>query len=272
VPELPEVETIRRGLQEALPGKRIRSVEVAWAGVLKNLSPYEFEARLIGRVFRHVGRRGKYLLLHVEGAQLLVVHLRMTGGFSLCPPEEPRRNHTHWVLGLDDGRELRFRDPRKFGLVYLLEEDRLASFPPLAGLGPEPLSRSFSTPYLARVLSRSSRKVKEVLLDQTKIAGVGNIYADEALFLARVHPARLADSLRPSEVLRLRRGIQQVLTHSIQAQGRSFSDYCQLNGEEGDYHPLVHDNISSLCPHCGNPLEKIRVGGRGTYFCSRCQR
>jgi formamidopyrimidine-DNA glycosylase len=272
VPELPEVETICRGLQEGLPGCHVKRVEVCWPGCLKNLSADQFQSCLEGSTFQAVRRRGKYLLFHLVDGQTLVVHLRMTGGFSLCPPEEPLRVHTHWWAELEDGRQLRFRDPRKFGLVYLLGPGQTETFPPLEKLGPEPLSTSFTVPCLARALAGSSRRVKEVLLDQRKVAGIGNIYADEALFLAKVRPTRPADSLRPAEVKRLRQGIRQVLESSIRSQGRSFSDYCQVNGSHGDYAPLVHDADSPFCPSCGCAIEKIRLGGRGTYFCPHCQR
>jgi formamidopyrimidine-DNA glycosylase len=272
VPELPEVETICRGLQQSLPGCRVKHVEVCWAGCLKNLPADQFQSRLEGCAFQGVERRGKYLLFQLEDGQTMVAHLRMTGGFSLCPAEEPLRLHTHWWAELEDGRQLRFRDPRKFGLVYLLAPGQLGSFPPLAKLGPEPLSAFFTVSYLARLLAGSSRRVKEVLLDQSKVAGIGNIYADEALFLAKVRPARPADSLRPAEIKRLRRAIREVLERSIRSQGRSFSDYCQVNGSPGDYAPLVHDADSSFCPSCGCAIEKIRLGGRGTYYCPHCQR
>ncbi|MCX5975328.1 MAG: bifunctional DNA-formamidopyrimidine glycosylase/DNA-(apurinic or apyrimidinic site) lyase [Coprothermobacterota bacterium] len=272
MPELPEVETICRGLQQGLPGCRVKRVEVCWAGCLKNLPADQFQSRLEGCTFQEVRRRGKYLLLQLEDGQTLVVHLRMTGGFSLCPAEEPLRLHTHWWAELEDGRRLRFRDPRKFGLIYLLAPGQIESFPPLGKLGPEPLSSSFTVSCLTRLLAGSRRRVKETLLDQSKVAGIGNIYADEALFLAKVRPTRPANSLRPAEVQRLRRGIRLVLENSICSQGRSFSDYCQVNGSQGDYAPLIHDAGSSLCPSCGGAIEKIRLGGRGTYYCPRCQR
>lgn len=272
MPELPEVETIRLGLQQSLVGKEITGVEVFWPGVLKNLPPDDFHLRVVGDRFQSIERRGKFLLLHLVSGQTLVVHLRMTGSLIICKSKTPRPKHTHIVLNLGKRQELHFTDQRKFGEWHLLLPPELARFPGLGKLGLEPLDSTFTVKELTRILAKSTRKVKDILLDQTKIAGLGNIYADEALFLALIKPTKPANSLDRIEIVRLHAGIRRVLKASIRAQGRTFSHYRNAMGEKGDYQPLVHSSNSGHCPRCGQPIEKTRVGGRGTYFCSRCQR
>lgn len=272
MPELPEVETIRRELSDTVCGKQISKVELLWPQVVKNLPPEEFSLRLKGDRFRQVERRGKYLLLRLESGQVLVIHLRMTGKITYLTPGVPREKHTHLIFHLKGRHELRFVDQRKFGEVHLLLDSQLSSFPPLKKLGAEPLSREFDQQTLSGMLKHSDRKLKEFLLDQTKVAGIGNIYADEALFLARLSPLRLCSSLLPTEVKRLYRAIRSVLARSIRDQGRTFSHYRTVKGEKGDYHPLIHDDKLELCSRCLNPIKRARVGGRGTYYCPNCQK
>ncbi len=272
MPELPEVETICRELNDTICGKQILRVEFLWPQVVKNLSPEEFSLRLKNDRFHGAERRGKYLLLRLDSGQVLVMHLRMTGKILYLTPGVPREKHTHLVFHLKGRRELRFIDQRKFGEIHLLLDSELSSFPPLKKLGPEPLSPEFNLKFLTELLKRSERKLKEFLLDQTKVAGIGNIYADEALFLARLSPLRSSSSLRLAEVKRLYQAIRSVLARSIRFQGRTFSHYRTVRGEKGDYRPLIHDDKLQLCPRCLIPVQRARVGGRGTYYCPNCQK
>ncbi|MCR4433399.1 MAG: bifunctional DNA-formamidopyrimidine glycosylase/DNA-(apurinic or apyrimidinic site) lyase [Coprothermobacterota bacterium] len=272
MPELPEVETIRRGLNEHLPGLSIEEIEVFFPGILKNESPDNFRLRLLRDCFVQVDRKGKYLLLYLASDQVIVIHLRMTGNLYYTTPNYPKEKHLHLLFILDSKEELRFVDQRKFGEVYLILASQVQDFPPLKKLGLEPFNSSLSLYKFEEMLKNSKRPIKQFLLDQTKIAGIGNIYADEALFLAKVMPTRKADSLSREEIRRLFRAIREVLKKSIKAQGRTFSNYRNARGEAGDYQPLVHDRERKFCPFCGTPIEYTRVSQRGTFFCPKCQK
>jgi len=272
MPELPEVETIKRGLNDFLPGLMIQEMEVIFPGVIKNESPENFRLRLLGDRFLCVDRRGKYLLIYMASDQVIVIHLRMTGNLYHTNPERPREKHLHLVVHLDNNEELRFADQRKFGEIYLIIAPQLSSFPPIRKLGVEPLSSAFTVALLENMLKSSKKPIKQFLLDQQKIAGIGNIYADEALFLARVLPDRKASSLTSGETRKLRRAIRVVLSRSIEAQGRTFSNYRNAEGEAGDYQPLIHDENKKICPVCGGLIERSKISHRGTYYCPRCQK
>lgn len=272
MPELPEVETIKRGLNEHLPGLSIQEVSVYFPGILKNESPENFRLRILGDCFVQVGRKGKYLLLYLASDQVILIHLRMTGNLYYTSHNHPREKHLHLLFLLDSGEELRFVDQRKFGEVYLLLASQISNFAPLKKLGVEPLDLSFSPSQLQALLQSSQRGIKQFLLDQAKIAGIGNIYADEALFLAGIKPTRKACSLSYEEVHRLFQAIREVLLRSIAAQGRTFSHYRNAQGEPGDYQPLIHDSKKRFCPFCGGPIEYIKVAQRGTFYCPRCQK
>lgn len=272
MPELPEVETVRRGLDEGLRFLSILEVEVLYPKVIKNQSPEGFRSMVLGNSFLSVGRRGKYILLNLDSDQVILVHLRMTGNLFLSKPELPRQKHLHLLFGLSDGEELRLVDQRKFGEVHLVFSFQVPEYPPLKKLGIDPFDPSFNPERFGEILKKSSRGIKQLLLDQTKVAGIGNIYADEALFLARINPIRSANSLTPGEIRRLFLSIREVLTRSIQAQGRTFSNYLNARGEPGDYQPLVHDRNKKTCPRCGNPIEHRKIFGRGTFYCPSCQK
>ncbi len=272
MPELPEVETIRRGLEEGLRGLSILEVEAFYPKVIKNESPEGFRSRVLGNSFLSVDRKGKYLLLNLDSGQVIVVHLRMTGNLVLSRANSPRQKHLHLLFHLSNGEELRLVDQRKFGEVHLIYSSQVPAYPPLKKLGMDPFDPSFNTKRFEEILKKSSRGIKQVLLDQTKVAGIGNIYADEALFLAKIHPTRRANSLTCKEISKLLFSIREVLARSIQAQGRTFSNYLNARGEPGDYHPLVHDRNVKNCPCCGKPIEHQKIQGRGTFFCPKCQK
>ncbi|MCR4429159.1 MAG: DNA-formamidopyrimidine glycosylase [Caldiserica bacterium] len=272
MPELPEVETIKRGLDEGLRGVSILEIEVLHPGVLKNQSPEAFRLRLLGDSFIKVERRGKFLLLFLHSGQVILIHLRMTGNLFLSDPDSPRQKHLHLLFRLDNGEDLRLVDQRKFGEVHLIFASQVPEYPPLKKLGVEPFDPSFSPENLFSILKGSKRGIKQLLLDQTKISGIGNIYADEALFCAKIHPSREANSLSFEEARRLFSSIREVLNRSIQAQGRTFSNYLNARGEPGDYQPLVHDAKKEYCPYCGTPIEHRKLFGRGTFYCPKCQK
>jgi formamidopyrimidine-DNA glycosylase len=271
MPELPEVETIRRQLEPEVVGATIASLTVRDARWCAPLAPEELGDVVVGRRVLALSRRGKYLDWVLDGEVHLLMHLRMTGTLLLEPSED--LPHTRVELALDDGRRLRFVDPRRFGTGQLVVGDReLESFY-ASRLGVEPFDEAF-TPALLRALARGRRgAIKSFLLDQHQIAGIGNIYADEALFRTRVHPLRPAGALRPADYARLRDAIREVLSAGIDARGASIDDFRHLDGARGSFQDrfLVHRREGEPCVVCGTTIRKLVVGGRGTYVCVRCQ-
>jgi formamidopyrimidine-DNA glycosylase len=270
MPELPEVETVARGLRHLLAGRTIVSASVDWPRVLARPSIEEFRARVAGRTVVSVGRRGKYVVLGLDQGHLLI-HLKMSGRLWVVPTGEPQDKHVHVVFCLDDGWELRFHDTRKFGRVYLVDEPEEVT----AQLGPEPLADDFALDDLRRLLARRTGRLKSLLLNQQFLAGLGNIYADEALFAARLHPLRRADSLAPDEQARLYEAIRSVLWRAVAAQGTTLDDggYTDAEGQAGAYQEqiAVYGRKGQSCLRCQTPIERIVVGARSTFFCPCCQ-
>jgi formamidopyrimidine-DNA glycosylase len=228
---------------------------------------------LAGRQIVGLGRRGKYLILTLQDGAALIVHLRMTGRLRWKESGAVRDRHLRVVLYLDDGSELHFEDQRKFGRLYLVDgPDAMAAV--LAKMGPEPLDEGFSKGRLLALLSGRSARLKPLLLDQRFVAGLGNIYVDEALFRARLHPLRISGSLTPREVARLHEGIVDALRQGIENRGTTLSAYRDSWGTAGRNQErlLVFRQQGNPCPRCGTPIEKMRVAGRGTHLCPRCQR
>lgn len=287
MPELPEVETVCRQLDPELAGRRIERLEVLDARWCRPVPPAELEAAVGGRAIEGLGRRGKYLLLGLDGRQTLVMHLRMTGNLILIEdggaldPSEGRRlyegerstsaAHLRARFTLDDGRELWFTDPRRFGEAFLIDDADLdARF---ARLGVEPLSGALSAELLGEIAAGRTAPLKSFLLDQSRIAGIGNIYADEALFRARLHPLSPAGSMRPEHLEALREAIIAALEAGIDGGGASIDDYRDGRGERGRMQDefLVHTREGEPCPRCGGTIVRIVVGGRSTYYCPGCQ-
>jgi formamidopyrimidine-DNA glycosylase len=270
VPELPEVETIRRNLAPHVEGRRLESLEILDARWCRPLAPYELSAAVAGRVLERLGRRGKYLIAELEGDVFLLVHLRMTGTLLLDPPGAPP--HTRVWFGLGEHR-LAFVDPRRFGTGELaLGPEALEAF--LAErLGPEPFSPAFTGAHLHALALASRAPIKAFLLDQRKVAGVGNIYADEALFRARVHPLRPANRLTRSQCDALRDAVVASLRAGIEAKGATIDDFRDPYGVQGSFQDqfLVHLREGEPCPECGRAVRKLRAAGRGTYVCESCQ-
>jgi formamidopyrimidine-DNA glycosylase len=275
MPELPEVETIRRQLEPHLAGRTIVDGTVLDSLWCSPREPREIETALRGARIASLGRRGKYLLLELEGERFLVMHLRMTGNLLWLPAadgDEP--GHVRVRLVLDGGERLVFDDVRRFGTGAVLDgrealEDYLGS-----RLGPEPLDPRFTTEVLRDRAKGRRAPVKAFLLDQSRIAGIGNIYADEALFRARIHPLKPAGSLRRPDLERLREAIVETLEIGIAAAGASIDDYRHVDGELGSMQErfLVHTREGEPCPRCGAAIVKLRAAGRGTYVCPNCQR
>lgn len=274
VPELPEVETLALDLRPHLVGRTLVSCQVRFLDLVRYPSPERFVAEVVGRRIEGVSRRGKYLFHHLDDGRLLVVHLGMTGQWTLSCAGGPEPDHLHVVLGLDDGQQLRYRDVRRFGRLLLGSEQELRAVGRLPRLGPEPLDPDFTGAELHRRLRGRRAPLKAVLLDQSVLAGVGNIYADEALFRARLRPDRAAGSLGPRAAGRLRQALVESLRQAIANRGSSIDDYRDAWGGMGSQQEqlLVYGRAGEPCPRCGRPLSLVRVGGRSSVFCRRCQR
>jgi formamidopyrimidine-DNA glycosylase len=272
MPELPEVETVRTGLEPKLVGRRFENVEIFDSRLTRPFDPAEVAAELTGERVTAVRRRGKYLIVRFESGLVLLIHLRMTGTFAHSRNGASPAAHVRAVVRLDDGSDITYRDVRRFGTWLVLREDELDSYL-AARLGLEPLERGFSASELASRLRRRRAPIKAAILDQKTLAGVGNIYADEALWRARIDPRRLAGELEPHEVRALHRGIRRALEAGIARQGATLRDYRTPEGAAGgmQHEFKVYGRGGDPCPRCGTPIEKTRVGGRGTWFCPRCQ-
>jgi formamidopyrimidine-DNA glycosylase len=271
LPELPEVETIRRGLAPRLEGRVIESLEITDARWCMPLPPADVEGAVAGRRVESLGRRGKYLVFGLEGDVHLILHLRMTGTLLIDPPEGTPYSRVRLVL--DDESELRFCDPRRFGTGELAHSSEELSEFFAARLGVEPLGDEF-TPERLRELAKGRRApVKAFLLDQTKLAGVGNIYADEALFRARIHPLRPAGQLKRAQLEDLHEAVVDALSAGLAAGGATIDDFRDADGLMGSFQDefLVHTRAGQPCVRCGTTVRKMVVGGRGTHVCERCQ-
>jgi formamidopyrimidine-DNA glycosylase len=271
VPELPEVETVVRDLRPLLAGRRLAGVRTSGKALRKPWSP-AWDAFVTGRTVQAVNRRGKWIVVELEGGPRLVLHLGMTGQLRVLPADAPLQDHTHLMLPLEGGTELRFRDVRRFGSATLFEDaTRADAFFAAAGLGPEPFA--LDPEYWRRRLA-ADRPLKALLLDQRVVAGVGNIYADESLFEARLHPARPARSLAAAAAARLRQAVADVLTRAVERRGSTIRDYIGGSGLQGGYqHEFrVYGRTGQPCPRCSTPIARVRLAGRSTHFCPRCQR
>jgi formamidopyrimidine-DNA glycosylase len=273
VPELPEVESVRRQLAPLLEGRRFERVEVTDPRLTRPDDPAAVARSLEGERVAVVERRGKYLVVRFESGRALLIHLRMTGSLQHArtgaPADDP---YTRAVVRLDDGSDVAYRDIRRFGTWALLERGEEDAYL-TARLGAEPLGRAFTAAQLGARLARRRAPVKAAILDQRTLAGVGNIYADEALWYARVHPLREAGSLDEGEVAALHRGVRRALERGIERQGSTLRDYRLPNGESGTMQRefKVYGREGGPCERCGTPIEKIRVAGRGTWYCPSCQ-
>lgn len=272
MPELPEVETVVRGLREHVVGRTIISATIFWPKTVQKPDLAAFIRAVSGRTIESAGRRGKYIVLRLDSGDYLTIHLRMTGKLLLAAASAPPRLHTRVVFALDDSHEMHFVDLRKFGRIALLAAAELAALD--ARLGPEPLT-DLSASTLAAGLAKRKIAIKSALLDQSVLAGVGNIYADEALFRAGIHPQRPANTLSTTETERLLAALQSVLATAVTRHGTTLSDeqFIGLQGRMGENqgYLTVFRRTGAPCPECATPIERVRLGGRSTHFCPHCQ-
>jgi formamidopyrimidine-DNA glycosylase len=272
MPELPEVETVARELREgkgargpSVVGRTIARVTVKWPRHIARPAPKEVQRRLPGQTVRSVSRRGKYLIFELS-RDVMLIHLKMSGDLVVVPHEAPRDKHAYTVIHFDDGWEMRFSDTRKFGKVYVAVRAEEIT----GALGPEPLEAAFTAKQLGAMLQTRHRALKPLLLDQTFLAGVGNIYADEALHRAGLHPLRKSDSLTPAEARQLWKSIRAALQAGLKHNGASI-DWAYRGGEFQN-HFRVYGRAGEPCPRCGGVIKRIVVGQRSTHFCPRCQK
>lgn len=274
MPELPEVETVRQTLRELVLNKTIQDVEVKWPKIIKLPDDAdEFALLLKGQTIYEVGRRGKFLIFYLDDYSL-VSHLRMEGKYMLADTQESFDKHTHVFFTFTDGTQLRYRDVRKFGTMHLYPKGEELGQAPLAQLGVEPLTEEFTLDILKKGLAKTTRKIKPALLDQTIVVGLGNIYVDEALFRAKIHPERIANSIKNKELKILHQAIIDTLAEAVKQGGSTIRSYVNSQGKIGLFQQqlLVYGKKDEACPNCGKPIEKTVVGGRGTHFCKHCQR
>ncbi|XID95628.1 DNA-formamidopyrimidine glycosylase [Paenibacillaceae bacterium WGS1546] len=274
MPELPEVETVRRTLNQLIAGKKIEAVTVNLGRILQRPDdPLLFASMLEGRTFLSAERRGKFLRLVLDGL-VLVSHLRMEGRYGLYDKSEPAEKHTHVVFRFTDGTELRYKDVRQFGTMHLYAPGEEWKQPPLNKLGLEPLDETFTPEAFSRALGRRTTKIKPLLLNQEIVVGLGNIYVDEALHAAGIHPETPADEIGPKKRDRLHRAIVDTLAAAVEAGGSSIKSYVNGQGEMGIFqHRLrAYGRTGEPCPACGAEIVKSVVGGRGTHTCPKCQK
>jgi formamidopyrimidine-DNA glycosylase len=264
MPELPEVETIVRSLHPKAVGRTIDAVRVLRPDIIQPAN-LDLALKIKSRTIVHLHRRGKKIVFELDDANRFYIHLGMSGRLTIDPPDSPIRPHTHLILQIAAG-EIRFVDPRRFGGVFWLGSDGSAD----TGLGPEPLN--LQSKHLARRLTKTSRSIKTALLDQKVLAGLGNIYADEALFTAGIDPRIPADKLSPAQISRLNRSIKTVLNRAIRHRGSTLRDYRDADGRPGSFQKIhrVYDREGKPCVVCGTPIARIVLGGRSTHFCPKC--
>ena len=273
MPEMPEVETIARRLRKTIIGKRISEVLLSGLPLRRPILP-AFDMKLRNRTIRKVHRRGKYLIIELDPHAFWLIHLGMSGRLFYGLAGGEAAKHTHAAFRFGDTTELQYRDHRRFGLLAAYEVSRLAQIPELRGLGIDPLSSSFSAEWLWSLLRESRQEIKSFLLDQRKIAGLGNIYACETLFLARINPERRCFALRKDEAGRLVLAIRRILREAIRHRGTSFSDFIDLEGTPGSHQDFLHvfQREGEMCSRCNAArIERLRQGNRSSFFCPRCQ-
>ncbi|PXV67925.1 bifunctional DNA-formamidopyrimidine glycosylase/DNA-(apurinic or apyrimidinic site) lyase [Halanaerobium congolense] len=276
MPELPEVETVVKGLRPLIKDRIVTAVEIRE----KNMIAYpennidEFKESLIGSKIEAINRRGKYIIIELNNEKNMVIHLRMTGKLLVKEVEEFRDKHTHVIFSLNDGQEIRFNNIRKFGRVYLIDKNHPEQAGGLSDLGPEPLSEDLTLTDFKKLFKNRRALMKSLLLNQHFVAGIGNIYADEILFLSGVRPDRTADTLTEDEKEKIYHNMRHILKKGIIYGGTSFSDYVNAFGEKGSFQEelKVHQREGEECYSCGTKINKIKVSGRSTYFCPKCQK
>lgn len=274
MPELPEVETIRRVLEPQVQGLTIQDIGVDRPEIIEHPSADEFCGRLIGQTFDRAERRGKFLLLWLESGDYIVLHLRMTGCLLVTPADMPEEKHTHLVFRLNNGRELRFSDTRRFGRFWLLREGEEDTYSGIGKLGIEPSDPGLTAEYLMKCFGKRRKAVKECLLEQSAIAGIGNIYSDEILFAAGIYPACPADRLTSGDWGRLAETIPERIAYFIEKNQLTPEEYLEGRGKDYRNTPFlrVYGHEGKACPVCGETLRRMVVGGRSSTYCPKCQK
>lgn len=276
MPELPEVEHVVRALRRAVLGRQIVATEVRLTKLISPISPSVFNRKLKNARIESIRRRGKYILIELDSDRVLAVHLRMTGKFVVLTPDDPLPPHAHAIFYLDDERRLVFRDQRQFGVMKLVARSQLGTTKGIKELAPEPFSDDFSVAYLKETCARSRRTLKTLLLDQTRVLGLGNIYAAEALFRARINPFKIASELSSRRVERLQQAIRDVLRAAVSGNSSRRIDLENPNGfsygEAFGKVWQVYEREGKACYKCGTRIRRLAHGGRSTYWCPRCQR
>lgn len=274
MPELPEVETVRKGLEQLVVGKTIASVAVFWPRIIESPEVLVFQEFLIEQEVLAVKRRGKFLILKLTDFDL-VSHLRMEGKYEYFPSEETaiQDKHTHVIFHMREGSQLQYRDVRKFGRMALVPKNQSSEYKGIKQLGPEPLTVDFQLIPFQAALKKKKMAIKPLLLNQKIVVGLGNIYVDEALWFAKIHPERPADSLTEAETSLLYEGTISVLAKAVEAGGTTIRTYANALGEAGTFQVAlkVYGQTGEPCPRCGTPIQKIKVAQRGTHFCPTCQ-
>ncbi|MBM7635812.1 DNA-formamidopyrimidine glycosylase [Streptococcus saliviloxodontae] len=272
MPELPEVETVRRGLEKLIVGKRIKDVKISYPRLVLT-GAEEFEVALLGQTIEKMRRRGKYLIFDF-GQQVVISHLRMEGKFLLFLDQVPTNKHYHAFITFADGSTLVYQDVRKFGTMELMPKSEMEVFFSKKKLGPEPTKEAFKLKDFEEALLSSQKLIKPYLLEQRLVVGLGNIYVDEVLWAARVHPARVSSSLKKAEIKRLHEETIRILALAVEKGGSTIRTYKNALGEDGtmqDYHQ-VYGKTGQPCPRCGCEIVKIQLKGRGSHFCPKCQK
>jgi formamidopyrimidine-DNA glycosylase len=274
MPELPEVETIKNTLQQFVVNKQIHKVAVLWPNIIKRPDDIEqFKTMLKGQTFRDLGRKGKFILFYLDD-YVLVSHLRMEGKYGVTPSANPVNKHTHVIFSFTDGDELRYTDVRKFGTMHLFQKGEEFNHPPLNKLGPDPFEDHFTFDYFYKKIKRTDRFIKIVLLDQTIVSGLGNIYVDEILFKAGVHPLSRASRLTKKEIRSIYEDCIEIIDAAVKLGGTTIRSYVNSQGEMGMFQQelFAYGQEGEPCQNCGQPILKMKVGGRGTHVCTACQR
>lgn len=281
MPELPEVETVARDLRPRIVGATISGARCSWARTLRTHTPDSFDAAVAGRRVEAVGRRAKLVVIDLSGDAALTIHLKMTGQLFVVPAETPEDRYVRLVLALADGREIRFRDIRKFGRIGLYGRDpvsgdlvtEVGGSALFGAFGPEPLDPAFDVREFRRRVRRRKGRLKPLLLDQSFLAGVGNIYADEALWAARLHPLRTVGTLGPADERHLYTEVRRILGEAVERRGSSIDDYTAPDGDGSmQEHLQVYQRTGEPCPRCDRPIKRIVIGARSTHLCTWCQR
>ena len=273
MPELPEVETVKESLKCRLVGRKIKNVNILWDNIIAYPSKEEFIKDINDKIIIDIKRRGKFLLFDLDDYYLLS-HLRMEGKYFFKNHEDEINKHEHVIFDLDNDEELRYMDTRKFGKMYLIKKEDIDKIGPLKDLGLEPWDDNLNSEYLINKYKNKRLPIKTVLLDQSIIVGIGNIYADEILFLSKINPLKKCNLLNKEECKKIIKYTREVLENAIKMGGSTIRTYSSVDGVHGLFQNelLVHGKDKGACPDCNNKIEKIRIGGRGTYYCPKCQK